>query len=189
MGCQEIKSGDASIVVAGGQESMSQSPHFVNMRNGVKFGDASLKDTMLCDGLTDAFDNIHMGVTGGLHFTRLHDVGDIIPMTHDLFPMCTTAENVAKEYKVSRAAQDGFALESQQKYREADEAGHFDQEIVSVSVPGRKGSTLVSKDENPRKDTTLEGLAALRPAFAKARKIWPQNISPLHHFQWQLIQF
>merc|ERR1712198_325964 len=141
MGCQEIKSGDARVVVAGGQESMSASRHAIHMRNGTKFGNCELKDMMITDGLTDAFSNIHMGVT---------------------------AENVAKEKGYTQADQDSFAFDSQLKCKAAQEAGHFDQEIVSVSIPGRKGTTtLVSKDEQPRPDTTLEGLGKLRPAFIR----------------------
>lgn len=141
MGCQEIKSGDARVVVAGGQESMSASRHAIHMRNGTKFGNCELKDMMISDGLTDAFSNIHMGVT---------------------------AENVAKEKGYTQADQDSFAFDSQLKCKAAQEAGHFDQEIVSVSIPGRKGTTtLVSKDEQPRPDTTLEGLSKLRPAFIR----------------------
>jgi len=141
MGCQAIKSGDAGIVVAGGQESMSGSAHAIHMRNGVKFGNAELRDTMITDGLTDAFSNIHMGIT---------------------------AENIAKEAKYSQSDQDAFAYQSQMKCKSAQEAGHFDQEIVSVSIPGRKGTTtLVAKDEQPRPETTLEGLGKLRPAFIR----------------------
>jgi len=141
MGCQAIKSGDAGVVVAGGQESMSASRHAIHMRNGTKFGNCELKDMMISDGLTDAFSNIHMGVT---------------------------AENVAKEKGYTQADQDSFAFDSQLKCKAAQEAGHFDQEIVSVSIPGRKGTTtLVSKDEQPRPDTTLEGLSKLRPAFIR----------------------
>jgi len=141
MGCQAIRSGDARIVVAGGQESMSGSAHAIHMRSGVKFGNAELKDTMLTDGLTDAFSNIHMGIT---------------------------AENIAKEANYSQSQQDAFAFESQMKCKAAQEAGHFDQEIVSVSIPGRKGTTtLVAKDEQPRPETTVEGLGKLRPAFIR----------------------
>ena len=140
-GYQAIKAGDADIVVAGGQESMSQSPHVIHMRNGVKFGNAEFKDSMLTDGLTDAFHDIHMGVT---------------------------AENIASQHKYTQADQDSFAFQSQMKCKAAQEAGHFDQEIVSVCVAGRKGATtLVTKDEQPRPETTLEGLAKLRPAFVK----------------------
>lgn len=141
MGYQSIRCGDASIVVAGGQESMSQSVHAMHMRNGIKFGNGELKDTMIVDGLTDAFSNIHMGIT---------------------------AENVAKQYCLNQSLQDAFAYESQMKYKIAQEEGHFDHEIVSVSVPGRKGTTtLISKDENPRTETTKDSLSKLRPAFIK----------------------
>jgi len=120
---------------------MSASRHAIHMRNGTKFGNCELKDMMISDGLTDAFSNIHMGVT---------------------------AENVAKEKGYTQADQDSFAFDSQLKCKAAQEAGHFDQEIVSVSIPGRKGTTtLVSKDEQPRPDTTLEGLSKLRPAFIR----------------------
>lgn len=141
MGYQSIRCGDSNIVVAGGQESMSQSVHAMHMRNGLKFGNGEFKDTMIVDGLTDAFTNIHMGIT---------------------------AENIAKEYGLNQSTQDTFAYESQMKYKVAQEAGHFDHEIVSVSVPGRKGTTtLITKDENPRPDTTKETLSKLRPAFIK----------------------
>jgi len=141
MAHQSIRCGDANIVVAGGQESMSQSVHAIHMRNGVKFGNAELKDTMIIDGLTDAFSNIHMGIT---------------------------AENVAKQYVLNQSTQDAFAYESQMKYKAAQEAGFFDHEIVSVSVPGRKGTTtLITKDENPRPETTKDTLSKLRPAFIK----------------------
>lgn len=141
MGYQSIRCGDSNIVVAGGQESMSQSVHGMHMRNGLKFGNGELKDTMIVDGLTDAFSNIHMGIT---------------------------AENIAKQYGLNQSTQDTFAFESQMKYKVAQEAGHFDHEIVSVSVPGRKGTTtLITKDENPRPETTKESLSKLRPAFIK----------------------
>lgn len=141
MGYQSIRCGDSNIVVAGGQESMSQSVHGMHMRNGLKFGNGELKDTMIVDGLTDAFSNIHMGIT---------------------------AENIAKQYGLNQSTQDTFAYESQMKYKVAQEAGHFDHEIVSVSVPGRKGTTtLITKDENPRPETTKESLSKLRPAFIK----------------------
>lgn len=138
LGAQSIKCGDASVVVAGGQESMSQSVHSLHMRNGIKFGNTEFKDTMLTDGLTDAFGNIHMGIT---------------------------AENIAKEFGVSREDQDKFAFESQQKVKDAQEKGAFDKEIVPVSVQSRKGPIVVSKDEHPRAETSLETLAKLRPAF------------------------
>lgn len=140
MGYQAIRCEDASIVVAGGQESMSQSPHCVQMRNGTKFGDATLADTMLKDGLTDAFNKYHMGIT---------------------------AENVAKQYSVSREEQDKFSAASQSKTEAAQKAGYFSAEIVPVTIQGRKGNTVVDTDEFPHHGTTAEVLAKLRPAFIK----------------------
>jgi len=132
---------DKQIFIAGGQESMSQAVHFVNLRNGIKFGDATLKDSMVSDGLTDAFERIHMAIT---------------------------AENVAKEFNISRSQQDEFAAESQKKTKTAIDEDAFDQEIVSVEVKSRKGSVvIVSKDEHPKPETNEESLARLRPAFIK----------------------
>ncbi|KAL4233698.1 Acetyl-CoA acetyltransferase [Mactra antiquata] len=138
MGYQAIKAGDSSIVVAGGQESMSAATHCAHLRNGKKFGDMTFKDTMLSDGLTDAFYNYHMGIT---------------------------AENVAKKWSINREEQDQFALSSQQKCAEAMKCGNFTKEIVTVPVKSRAGVTEVSQDEFPRGSTTLEGLQKLRPAF------------------------
>ena len=135
-----IAAGDSDIVVAGGMESMSLARHSVAVRAGVKMGDVSMEDTMIKDGLTDAFHKYHMGIT---------------------------AENVAKKYTLSREEQDAFAAESQRKAGAAVKDGHFKEEIVSVSVPGRKGATIVSEDEYPKPDTTLETLAKLRPAFIR----------------------
>ena len=135
-----IAAGDSDIVVAGGMESMSLARHSVAVRAGVKMGDVSMEDTMIKDGLTDAFHKYHMGIT---------------------------AENVAKKYSLSREEQDAFAAESQRKAGAAVKDGHFKEEIVSVSVPGRKGATVVSEDEYPKPDTTLETLAKLRPAFIR----------------------
>jgi acetyl-CoA C-acetyltransferase len=140
MAAQAIKAGDCEIVVAGGQESMSRAVHFVHMRNGVKFGNVELKDTMLVDGLTDAFHNCHMGIT---------------------------AENVAKEFDVSRTDQDAFAYKSQMKTKEAVAQKLFDEEIVAVEVKSRKGVVVVAQDEHPRPETTLESLGKLKPAFVK----------------------
>ena len=135
-----IAAGDSDIVVAGGMESMSLARHSVAVRAGVKMGDVSMEDTMIKDGLTDAFHKYHMGIT---------------------------AENVAKKYSLSREEQDAFAAESQRKAGAAVKDGYFKEEIVSVSVPGRKGATVVSEDEYPKPDTTLETLAKLRPAFIR----------------------
>ena len=140
LGAQAIAAGDSMIVLAGGMESMSQSKHCVHMRPGVKFGDVGLEDTMLKDGLTDAFHKYHMGIT---------------------------AENVAKKYSLSREEQDEFAALSQQKAGVAISSGVFKEEIVPVTVPGRKADTIVSEDEYPRPETTKESLAKLRPAFVK----------------------
>ncbi|KAG0722972.1 Acetyl-CoA acetyltransferase, cytosolic [Chionoecetes opilio] len=138
MGFQAIKMEDASVVVCGGQESMSRAPHALHMREATKMGPATLADTMVVDGLTDAFHSCHMGVT---------------------------AENVVKKWNITRAQQDSFAVNSQKKVEESQNSGHFDQEIVAVSVPGKKGPTEVKVDEFPRAGTTLEALARLRPCF------------------------
>lgn len=136
-----IKSGENDIIIAGGQETMSQAPHVIYLRNGTKVGDAALVDTMLSDGLTDAFNQIHMGMT---------------------------AENIAKEFKISREEQDEFAAKSQQKVEAAIQAGHFDKEIVPITIQSRKDSIIVSKDEFPKPGTTVQGLGKLRPAFLKS---------------------
>ncbi|XP_045584390.1 acetyl-CoA acetyltransferase, cytosolic [Procambarus clarkii] len=138
IGCQAIMVGDASVVVCGGQESMSQAPHALHLRSPVKMGPATMVDTMMIDGLTDAFHNYHMGVT---------------------------AENVAKKWNLTRLQQDTFALKSQEKAEAAQQAGYFDQEIVPVLVPGRKGATEVKTDEFPRHGSTLDGLSKLKPCF------------------------
>jgi len=137
---QSLLAGDSDIVVAGGQESMSQAPHCTYLRTGTKFGDTTLTDTMVRDGLWDIFEDYHMGIT---------------------------AENVARQYHISREEQDDFALASQQKAAAAQAAGLFQQEIAPVKVPGRKGDTIVTQDEAIRADTTKEALAALRPSFIK----------------------
>jgi len=140
LGYQSLQLGDVQIVVAGGQESMSQSPHCTHVRTGIKMGDVPLVDTMIKDGLTDAFQDYHMG---------------------------QTAENVAKKWNVSRADQDDFAANSQRKAAAAQAAGRFAEEIVPVRVPGRKGEVVVEHDEDVRPDTTPETLAKLRAAFVK----------------------
>nr|CAD7456795.1 unnamed protein product [Timema tahoe] len=140
LGAQAIQNGDSSIVVSGGQESMSQSTHTIHMRAGVKLGDSTLTDSLLGDGLTDAFCHIHMG---------------------------ETAENVARQYKLSREEQDQLATESQARTSNAQERGLFKKELISVTVPGRKGAVVVDKDEFPRPTTTLEALGKLKPAFVK----------------------
>ncbi|XP_050805754.1 acetyl-CoA acetyltransferase, cytosolic [Gopherus flavomarginatus] len=138
LGAQSILTGDSSIVVAGGMESMSKAPHLVHMRAGLKMGEASLQDSIICDGLTDAFYKYHMGIT---------------------------AENVAKQWQVSRTEQDQLAVQSQNKAESAQKAGYFDKEIVPVLVPSRKGPVEVKTDEHPRHGMTLETVAKLKPCF------------------------
>lgn len=138
LGYQHVSLGDDSVVVAGGQESMSQAPHCARMREGTKLGDVKFIDTMLRDGLFDAFNGYHMG---------------------------TTAENVARQWQITREMQDTFAATSQSRAARAQKEGRFVDEIVPVTVPGRKGDTVVSDDEYIRHDTTVESLGKLRPAF------------------------
>src|SRR5215813_3786791 len=140
LGYQAIRNGDSEIVVAGGQESMSQAPHCIHLRNGVKMGDAELVDTMIKDGLWDAFNGYHMG---------------------------NTAENVAQRWQITREQQDAFAAASQTKAGAAQKSGRFRDEIVPVTVKGRKGDTIVDTDEHPKHGTTVEALQKLRPAFVK----------------------
>lgn len=153
LGMQAIYSGDSSIVIAGGQESMSQAPHAVYARAGIKMGNTPFIDTMINDGLWDVFNNYHMG---------------------------TTAENVAKQYGITREEQDEFALGSQQKAGAAIAAGKFAEQIVPVTIAGRKGDVVVDKDEYPRPDTTLESLSKLRPAFDKDGTVTAGNASGIN---------
>ena len=153
LAAQQIATGDASIVVAGGQESMTQSPHAANLRAGQKMGGLELVDTMLKDGLWDAFHGYHMG---------------------------NTAENVAQKYQLTRKEQDEFAAASQRKAGEAMKAGRFKDEIVPVTVKGRKGDVVVSDDEYPKPETTFEVLAKLRPAFAKDGTVTAGNASGIN---------
>ena len=154
LGYQAIKTGDSTIVLAGGQESMSQSPHAIPLRNGVKMGPATMQDTMLYDALVDPFHNIHMGVT---------------------------AENLAKKYSISRTEQDEFAAASQQKASAAIKAGHFRSQIVPITIASKKGDTVVDTDEGPRADTTVESLAKLRPAFDKEGTVTAGNASGINY--------
>jgi acetyl-CoA C-acetyltransferase len=140
LGYQAIRNGDNAIVVAGGQESMSQAPHCSHLRNGIKMGNAELIDTMIKDGLWDAFNGYHMG---------------------------NTAENVAQKWQITRPEQDAFAAGSQQKAEAAQKAGRFKDEIVPVTISGRKGDVIVDSDEYPKAGTTAEQLAKLRPAFLR----------------------
>ena len=155
MSAQAIRAGDADLFIAGGMESMSRAPYLVNGRSGeLKFGNQSLTDSLLNDGLWDPFENWGMGMA---------------------------AEFIADEYEVTRAAMDEFALRSHQKAVEAQEAGRFKLEIVPVQIPGRKGEvTLFDTDEGPRKDSSLEGLAKLKPAFKEAGKVTAGNASSMN---------
>jgi len=138
LGVQQIQTGAATVVVAGGQESMSQSAHAIHMREGTKMGDGKLIDTMVRDGLWDSFNNYHMG---------------------------TTAENVARQWQISREEQDKFAVASQNKAEAARKAGKFRDEIAPVTIKGRKGDTVVDTDEYIKEGVTLDSVAKLRPAF------------------------
>lgn len=153
LGAQAIANGDSSIVIAGGQESMSQAPHAANLRNGTKMGSQQFVDTMIYDALTDAFHGYHMGVT---------------------------AENIAQKFQITRADQDNFAYESQQKAAKAQAAGKFNDEITPVTITTRKGDTVIDKDEYPKNDTTLESLAKLRPAFNKEGTVTAGNASGIN---------
>lgn len=154
LAAQAIKAGDEQCVVAGGMESMTNAPHYVyGMRGGIKAGDQNLVDGMIRDGLWDSFSNQHMG---------------------------NLAEYTAKKAGVSRADQDAFALASHQKAVAAMEACHFKDQIVPVEIPGKKGPTVIEKDESPRKDTTLEALAALKPSFEKDGSVTPGNAPGLN---------
>ena len=154
LGAQAIKCGDAQIVIAGGQENMSMSPHVLNgSRNGLRMGDGKLVDSMIVDGLWDVYNDYHMGIT---------------------------AENVAKKYGVGRAVQDAFACASQNKAEAAQKAGKFKDEIVPYIIKGKKGDTVIDTDEYPRHGTTEESLAGLRPAFDKEGTVTAGNASGLN---------
>ena len=153
LGAQAIQVGDSEIVVAGGQESMSQAPHCMHLRNGTKMGDTQMIDTMIKDGLWDAFNGYHMG---------------------------NTAENVAQKWQITREQQDQFAAASQQKAEAAQKSGRFKDEIVPVKIQARKGDILVEADEYPKHGTTAEGLAKLRPAFDKNGSVTAGNASGIN---------
>ena len=153
IGYQAIKVGDSGIVVAGGQESMSQAPHCAHMRDGTKMGDVKFIDTMIKDGLWDAFNGYHMG---------------------------TTAENIAKTWQLTREEQDAFATASQNKAETAMGAKRFADEIVPVTIETRKGDIVIDKDEYPKAGVTAEGLAKLRPAFDKEGTVTAGNASGIN---------
>jgi len=153
LGAQQILSGDASIVVVGGQESMSQAPHAQALRTGQKMGDLGFVDTMIKDGLWDAFHGYHMG---------------------------QTAENIANRWQITREDQDKFAVASQNKAEAAQKAGKFADEIVGVTIKGRKGDTIVDQDEYIRHGVTLESISGLKPAFAKDGSVTAANASGLN---------
>ena len=153
LAAQQIRTGESSIVVAGGQESMSQSQHGSYLRAGAKMGDMQLVDTMIKDGLWDAFFGYHMG---------------------------NTAENVARAYQITREEQDAFAFASQTKASAAQKAGRFRDEIAAVTVKGRRGDTVVSDDEYIRHDSSIEGMAKLRPAFTKDGTVTAGNASGIN---------
>ncbi len=150
---QGIKLGDNRIVVAGGQESMSQAPHVAHLRNGQKMGDVQFLDSMIKDGLWDAFNGYHMG---------------------------NTAENVARKWQLTREEQDEFAALSQQKAEAAQKAGVFKDEIAPVTIKTRKGETVVDTDEHPKHGTTVESLSGLRPAFDKEGTVTAGNASGIN---------
>jgi acetyl-CoA C-acetyltransferase len=153
VGLQQITNGDAKIIVAGGQESMSQSQHVAHLRNGTKMGDMKFIDSMLRDGLLDAFQGYHMG---------------------------TTAENIATKWQISRDEQDEFAVSSQNKAEAAQKAGKFRDEIVAVTVSSKKGDVVVSEDEYIRHGATLEGIQKLKPAFSKEGTVTAGNASGIN---------
>jgi len=153
LGYQAILNGDSEIVVAGGQESMSMAPHAQHLRNGVKMGSFELIDTMIKDGLWDAFNGYHMG---------------------------TTAENVAKQWQITRQQQDEFAVASQNKAEAAMKAGKFKDEIAPVTIKSRKGDIVVDTDEYPKAGVTLEGIGKLRPAFDKEGTVTAANASGIN---------
>ncbi len=153
LGWQALQNGDSAIVVAGGQESMSQAPHCIHLRNGTKMGDAAFIDTMIRDGLWDAFNGYHMG---------------------------NTAENVARKWQITREEQDAFAVASQNKAEAAQKSGRFKDEIVPVTIKGRKGDTIVDQDEYIRHGVTLDSIKGLRPAFAKDGTVTAANASGIN---------
>jgi len=153
IGAQQIANGDAAIVIAGGQESMSQAPHCAHLRGGVKMGNFEMVDTMIKDGLWDAFNGYHMG---------------------------NTAENVARQWQITRAQQDEFATASQNKAEAAQKSGRFKDEIVPITIKCRKGDIVVDTDEYPKAGVTVDGIAKLRPAFSKDGTVTAANASGIN---------
>ncbi|MBZ9767587.1 MULTISPECIES: acetyl-CoA C-acetyltransferase [unclassified Mesorhizobium] len=153
LGMQQIATGDAKVIVAGGQESMSMSPHAEHLRAGVKMGDYKMIDTMIKDGLWDAFNGYHMG---------------------------NTAENVARQFQITRETQDEFALASQNKAEAAQKAGKFKDEIVAFTIKGKKGDTTVDQDEYIRHGATLDAMTKLKPAFDKDGTVTAANASGIN---------
>ena len=153
LGYQAILNGDSDIVVAGGQESMSMAPHCAHLRNGVKMGNYEMIDTMIKDGLWDAFNGYHMG---------------------------NTAENVARQWQITRAQQDEFAVKSQNKAEAAMKSGRFKVEITPVTIKTRKGDVVVDTDEYPKAGVTMESIAKLRPAFDKEGTVTAANASGIN---------
>jgi acetyl-CoA C-acetyltransferase len=153
LGMQQIAAGDAKVIIAGGQESMSLSPHAEHLRAGVKMGDYKMIDTMIKDGLWDAFNGYHMG---------------------------NTAENVARQFQITRETQDEFALASQNKAEAAQKAGRFKDEIVAFTIKGRKGDTVVDQDEYIRHGATLDAMTKLKPAFDKDGTVTAANASGIN---------
>ncbi|ESY63470.1 acetyl-CoA C-acetyltransferase [Mesorhizobium sp. M0051] len=153
LGMQQIASGDAKVIIAGGQESMSLSTHAQHLRAGVKMGDFKLIDTMIKDGLWDAFNGYHMG---------------------------NTAENVARQFQITRDDQDQFALASQNKAEAAQKAGKFKDEIVAVTIKGKKGDTIVDQDEYIRHGATIDAMTKLKPAFDKDGTVTAANASGIN---------
>jgi len=153
LGYQAILNGDSDIVVAGGQESMSMAPHCAHLRGGVKMGNFEMVDTMIKDGLWDAFNGYHMG---------------------------TTAENVARQWQITRGEQDEFAVGSQNKAETAQKAGRFKDEITPVTIKTRKGEIVVDTDEYPKHGTTIESIGKLRPAFSKDGTVTAGNASGIN---------
>ena len=153
IGMQQIACGDAKVIVAGGQESMSMAPHAAYLRAGQKMGDLKMVDTMLKDGLIDAFHGYHMG---------------------------NTAENVARQWQLTREMQDEFAVKSQNKAEAAQKAGRFKDEIVPFTIKGRKGDTVVSDDEYIKHGVTIDGVSKLRPAFDKDGSVTAANASGIN---------